>query len=89
MSSVLGFLSVAMVCATIFGIAFMIVLAMPQSRMRDVMKNVLVAIACALYAVSPVDFMPEIIFGPLGLIDDLGAVIVGINAARQAASRAA
>jgi uncharacterized membrane protein YkvA (DUF1232 family) len=78
-----------MVCATIFGIAFMIVLAMPQSRMRDVMKNVLVAIACALYAVSPVDFMPEIIFGPLGLIDDLGAVIVGINAARQAASRAA
>ena len=89
MSSFFGFLSTGLVCLTVLGLAFMVVLAMPQSHMRDVMKNILVAIACALYTISPVDFVPEVIFGPLGMVDDLGAVIVGVNAARQALRQAA
>jgi uncharacterized membrane protein YkvA (DUF1232 family) len=27
----------------------------------------------ALYVLSPVDFIPEILLGPLGLVDDVGA----------------
>lgn len=30
------------------------------------------AAATVIYAVSPVDFISEIVFGPLGLADDLG-----------------
>lgn len=29
-------------------------------------------LAAAIYAVSPIDFIPEIIFGPLGLTEDVG-----------------
>jgi hypothetical protein len=45
MSSLFGFLSTAMVCLTIMGIAFMVILAMPQSRMREVMKQVMAAMS--------------------------------------------
>lgn len=86
MSSLFGFLSTGMVCLTILGIAFMVVLAMPQSRMRDVMKQVLVAIFCALYVISPVDFLPEIVLGPAGAIDDIAAVVIGIMSAKKALS---
>ena len=27
-----------------------------------------------IYIISPIDFLPEILLGPIGLIDDLGAV---------------
>jgi len=34
-----------------------------------------------IYVVSPIDFVPEILFGPIGLIDDaialIGAIIIG------------
>ena len=45
------------------------------------------ACLCGVYLVSPVDFIPEIAFGPLGLIDDLGALVMGVNAARTAFSK--
>lgn len=84
MSSFFGFLSTAIVCFTVWSLAFTVVLAMPQSRMRDVMKQVLFAVACGLYVLSPVDLMPEAVFGPLGFVDDIGAVIAGVLAARNA-----
>lgn len=30
------------------------------------------AIAAVLYTVTPVDLIPEIVFGPFGFVDDLG-----------------
>ncbi|SFR70011.1 Protein of unknown function [Agromyces sp. CF514] len=30
------------------------------------------AIAATVYAISPIDLMPELVLGPLGLADDLG-----------------
>ncbi len=84
MSTFFGFLSVLAVCSTIFGLVFVVVLALPQSRMRDVMKKALMAVGCIVYVISPVDLMPEALLGPIGLIDDLGALLVGIASAREA-----
>ena len=36
---------------------------------------------CAAYAISPVDAMPEVVLGPFGLVDDLGAVVMGVGTA--------
>lgn len=32
----------------------------------------IMAVITVIYTISPVDFIPEIFLGPLGLIDDLG-----------------
>jgi uncharacterized membrane protein YkvA (DUF1232 family) len=37
------------------------------------------------YLVSPIDFLPEIVTGPLGLLDDLTILIMGLNWFIQAA----
>ncbi|MFO0942342.1 MAG: DUF1232 domain-containing protein [Pirellulales bacterium] len=84
MSSFMNLLTTLIVCMTILGIAFMVVLAMPQSKMREVSKNVMLAICCFIYVVSPIDVLPEIALGPFGFLDDLGAAVVGIKAARIA-----
>ena len=89
MSEFFGFLSTFLWCGTILGLAFMVVLAMPQSRMRDVMKKVLLAVACGIYVLSPIDLMPEALLGPFGFIDDIGALAAGIVAARSAVRNAA
>lgn len=34
-----------------------------------------VIILSLIYILSPIDFIPEILVGPLGLIDDLGVVL--------------
>lgn len=84
MSTLMNLLNNAMLCMTVLVIAFMIVLAMPQSQMREVVKNGLLAVACVIYVLSPIDFIPEIALGPLGVVDDIGAVVVGVIAAKKA-----
>ena len=32
----------------------------------------IVGIAAIIYTISPIDLIPELVFGPLGLADDLG-----------------
>jgi uncharacterized membrane protein YkvA (DUF1232 family) len=39
------------------------------------------------YLISPVDFLPEIVTGPLGLLDDLTILILGLNWFIQVAPR--
>ncbi len=84
MSNFFGFLNVAMVCFTVWALAFTVVLAMPHSRMRDVMKKVLFAMACGIYIISPIDLMPEAVLGPFGLIDDFGALVAGVASLHSA-----
>ena len=43
---------------------------------RRAISAVLVAIGAIVYGASPIDIIPELLTGPLGLIDD-GAVWVG------------
>lgn len=68
-----------------------VLLAMPQSKLRDFLMPIVggaFALFCGVYAVSPVDVMPEAILGPFGLFDDAVAVVAGVSSA-VAASRAA
>ena len=46
------------------------------SNRRRTIAAVLVGVAALIYGISPVDIIPELIAGPLGLTDDL-AVLVG------------
>ena len=39
----------------------------------------LMGILCVVYIISPIDLLPELILGPFGLIDDLGALFLAIR----------
>lgn len=74
-------------CGTATVIAFLVLLAMPKSELRSVLMPIIgwaMAIFCGIYAISPVDIVPEAVLGPFGLVDDIGAVIAGISAAKAA-----
>ncbi|MBX3412814.1 MAG: DUF1232 domain-containing protein [Pirellulales bacterium] len=77
-------IGIFIICGTILLLALMVLVAIPQSRLRDVLLQVvgwLFAGGCAAYVLSPVDVVPEVILGPFGLVDDLIALIVGIGSA--------
>jgi len=65
----------------------LVLLAMPQSKLRDFLMPIVswcFALACGVYILLPIDLAPEIALGPFGLIDDVGALVAGILAARSA-----
>ncbi len=77
MSAFFSFLSTFTFCYTVFAIASVVALSMPKSALRTVLNEVLsfVAVAlCIFYIVSPVDCFPEGAIGPVGLLDDAGAL---------------
>jgi uncharacterized membrane protein YkvA (DUF1232 family) len=39
----------------------------------------LVPLATLIYVISPVDFVPELALGPLGALDDIGVLLLGLN----------
>ena len=47
-----------------------------MSRGRAILSSVLVALGAIAYGVASSDVIPELLLGPLGLVDDL-AVLVG------------
>jgi|GEM_PF-2504842 len=51
-----------------------------MSRGRAILSAVLVALGAIAYGASPIDIIPELLVGPLGLADDL-AVWVGAGVA--------
>ncbi len=51
-----------------------------MSRGRALFASVLVALGAIAYGASPIDVVPELLLGPLGLVDD-AAVIVGAGIA--------
>ena len=66
---------------------FGILLAVPQSRLRDFLMPIVgwcFALFCGAYILSPVDILPEALMGPFGLFDDAGALVAGIYAASSA-----
>ena len=76
-----------MTCFTLIVIALGILLAMPKSELRAFLLPIVgwvFAVFCGIYCISPVDLVPEIIAGPVGLIDDVGFAIAGFAAARAA-----
>lgn len=51
-----------------------------MSRGRAILSAVLVTLGAIAYGASPIDILPELVLGPLGLADD-AAVIVGAGLA--------
>ncbi|CAM3229748.1 YkvA family protein [Empedobacter stercoris] len=43
------------------------------------MKNIVLGLLATLYIISPIDFIPEALLGPFGLIDDLGILLFGMK----------
>lgn len=83
MAEFFSFMRTGLICATILGIAFMIALSLPKSKLQTIMMEVCSwagMVLCGVYAVSPVDVLPEAALGPFGFIDDLGVVFMGWRA---------
>jgi uncharacterized membrane protein YkvA (DUF1232 family) len=87
MSEVLSAMKFFGGCGTMLFLAFMGLLAMPKSRLRAVMMQIVgwaVVALCVAYGLSPIDLIPEAFLGPLGLVDDLGALAVAVGAGSAA-----
>jgi uncharacterized membrane protein YkvA (DUF1232 family) len=46
-----------------------------SSNRRRTIAAVLIGIAAIVYGISPLDIAPEMILGPLGLLDDAGVFL--------------
>jgi hypothetical protein len=87
MSGFFNLIAMFMLCGTVLGVMFMWALNSPEGKLRDLVLHAggwAMALFCAAYAICPLDIAPEALLGPFGLVDDFGAVIAGIVAAREA-----
>lgn len=70
-------------CGTVLLIAFFICLSLPQSRLREIVMPFVawsVTALSALYVVSPLDILPDVI-PVIGWADDVLAIGVGLFSA--------
>jgi uncharacterized membrane protein YkvA (DUF1232 family) len=84
---VLHFLELLVIVGGILILAGMILLALPQSKLRDLIMPFVswgFVVLCGLYVVSPIDALPEIVLGPVGIFDDLAAGVAGVVTAVSA-----
>ena len=73
-------------CGSLLLAVFLVLLALPRSKMREVVMPVVgwaVAALSAIYVISPLDIVPDVI--PIaGWLDDCGALVTGIAGAVMA-----
>ena len=77
-------LEVLMIVGGLVVITFLVLLSLPQCKLREILMPFVAwafVALCAAYAISPVDALPEIILGPFGLFDDLIAAAAGVSTA--------
>jgi len=87
MDSFFGFLKFFVGCGTLMLIGFVVLAHLPKSPLRTLLVQICgwgTAALCGVYTVSPIDALPEVLLGPIGGIDDLIAIVVGIMSARAA-----
>jgi len=87
MESVFGVIRLLLLCGTALTLALMVLVSLPQSKLRDMLVQIvgwLFAAFCGVYLVSPIDVLPEAFLGPFGLVDDIGALVAGVLSARAA-----
>lgn len=77
-------LEVMVIVGGLIVVTFMVLLALPQCKLRDMLMPFIAwgfVALCAAYAISPVDALPEIVLGPFGLFDDFVAAVAGLGTA--------
>lgn len=87
MQSLFDTIEMMLTCGTILAVSFFVLLSIPQCKLREFLLPVVgwcVAIFCGIYCISPVDLLPEVVLGPFGYLEDIGAAVTGIAAARMA-----
>jgi uncharacterized membrane protein YkvA (DUF1232 family) len=65
-------------------ITFMVLLSLPQSKLREIVMPFVAwgfVALCTIYVISPLDVLPEGFLGPFGLVDDFGAAVLGVTTA--------
>ena len=71
MSEVLTLILVLLGVLALVGVA---VIVFVMWRYRVPPRGLVAMIGALVYMASPVDVLPEVIFGPLGMLDDAGAI---------------
>jgi uncharacterized membrane protein YkvA (DUF1232 family) len=67
---ILGFIAILLLIAVVmFGVMIYVIF-----RYRVPLRGVAAMAGAFVYFVSPVDVIPEAVFGPLGMVDDVGVV---------------
>jgi uncharacterized membrane protein YkvA (DUF1232 family) len=74
----LHFLEVLVIGGVILALAFMILLALPQCKLRDMLMPWMLLALCTAYCLSPLDAIPDLLL-PLGLADDFVVAAAGIS----------
>ena len=79
----LELLKLLVIVGGVLTLAFMILLALPHCKLRDMMMPFVAwgfVVLCAAYCISPLDCVPDVIF-PVGFIDDFGVAVAGVMTA--------
>lgn len=66
------------IAASVFVVVLMGVFTFLVIKYRPTVKGLLAMLGSFFYAVSPLDPVPEVLLGPIGLVDDLGIVALVI-----------
>lgn len=86
MSEFFSLLKIVAVCGTVLFLAFMVLLSLPQCRLRAVgveCSKWALAVGLALLVPSPVDVIPDVVPG-IGWLDDVGYIAGAVCAAKSA-----
>ncbi len=86
MAEFFSFLKVFMLCSTLLFMATLVLLALPQSRLRAVgleMTKWAIALGLVVLVPAPVDLIPDAIPG-IGWLDDIGYIVGAVCAAKSA-----
>lgn len=58
---------------------FRMISAFRKKQYKPDLSNIVFGSLAVLYIVSPIDIIPEALFGPFGLIDDFGILMFGMK----------
>jgi hypothetical protein len=86
--TMLDLFKLIVICGTLLLCTFLVLLALPKSRLRSFMLEIFgwgIAGLSAVYVISPIDLIPDFI-PVIGWIDDVGAAVGGVTAAMTAIS---